>query len=139
MMRAYLITILLLSLLNSCKWNVNSESNTFRVEAEHINRIQEIDGDYHGILPYPGGMGIRTTLILRKDSTYLFKMENLEDRESKMVDEGVYRRQGNIISLTLKGGETKFFEADNGKMHCLNNKRQRVDVSRWSQYTLTRR
>lgn len=56
-----------------------------------------------------------------------------------MVDEGIYSREGDIIIITLKGGEKKYFEADNGKIHCLNNKRQRVDVSRWSQYTLVRR
>jgi hypothetical protein len=138
-MKSPLIILLLLLFFHSCKWNINSESDSFRIKTEQQKIVEEVDGDYHGILPYPGGVGIRTTLILRKDSTFIFRTENLEDRNIKMVDEGVYSREGDIIIITLKGGEKKYFEADNGKIHCLNNKRQRVDVSRWSQYTLVRR
>ncbi|MDP3451695.1 MAG: copper resistance protein NlpE N-terminal domain-containing protein [Bacteroidales bacterium] len=138
-MKSPLIILLLLLFFHSCKWNINSESDSFRIKTEQQKIVEEVDGDYHGILPYPGGVGIRTTLILRKDSTFIFRTENLEDRNIKMVDEGIYSREGDIIIITLKGGEKKYFEADNGKIHCLNNKRQRVDVSRWSQYTLVRR
>lgn len=137
-MRFFISIIFFLLLAQSCKWVQESEYLTpFQPEKE-IRLIENFEGDYYGIMPCMECAGIRTTLVLNRDSTYMLNMDYTDKRSTGVSEKGKFSLSNNIITISYTNGQKRYFLLDEGKVHSLDNNKNRVEGIHSGYYTLIR-
>jgi hypothetical protein len=101
-----------------------------------VKIIEDFEGDYYGILPCTVGAGIRTTLGLRKDSTYTLKMDYIDIKSKGMNEKGRFTLSKNIVTISYKTGENRYYLLEDGKVHSLDKNKNRVEGIYSVYYTL---
>ncbi|MDP3437424.1 MAG: copper resistance protein NlpE [Bacteroidales bacterium] len=135
-MRFFVIISISLLLAQGCKWFQESEFKA-PVELEReIKLIENFEGDYYGILPYTTGAGIRTTLILKKDSTYTLNMDYVDIKSKGVSEQGRFTLSNNIITISYKTGNNRYFLLEDDKVHSLDKNKNRVEGIYSVYYTL---
>lgn len=104
--------------LTSCN-TVKSTANTTEISDSHTAQNSvDYDGIYLGILPCADCEGIKTTIYLNQDNTYVMKQEYLGKSENIIEEKGdfIWAKNANIISLkptNANGQKLKLFVGEN--------------------------
>ncbi len=135
-MRLFVIISISLLFAQGCKWFQESEFKA-PVELEReVKIIENFEGDYYGILPSTAGAGIRTTLILRRDSTYTLNMDYTDIKSKGVSERGRFTLSNNIVTISYSTGNKRFFLLEDGKAHSLDKNKNRVEGIYSVYYTL---
>ena len=134
-----LILILSVSLvLQGCDWMREAGKMPDYPEVREEPRVENFAGEYYGIVQNPGIPGIRTTLILKEDSTYVINMDFVDSRLKSVSESGKFKLEGNIITIKYDNGDAKYYKLENDKIHILDNRKQKIETLNSAYYTLIR-
>ncbi|PKP06950.1 MAG: hypothetical protein CVU10_05165 [Bacteroidetes bacterium HGW-Bacteroidetes-5] len=135
-MRFLIIIIISLMFAQGCRWLQESEFKAPVQMEREIKIIEDFDGDYYGILPSSAVAGIRTTLILRRDSTYTLNMDYTDNKSKGVSEKGRFTLSDNIITISYNTGNKRYFLLEDGKVHSLDKNKNRVEGIYSVYYTL---
>ncbi len=134
-----LILILSVSLvLQGCDWIREAGKMPDYPEVKEEVRVENFAGEYYGIIQNPGIPGIRTTLILKKDSTYIINMDFIDSKIKPVSESGKFTLDGNVITIKYINGDAKYYKLENDKIHILDNRKQKIETLNSAYYTLIR-
>ncbi len=134
-----IISILSFALVvQGCDWMREAGKQPDLSVDKEITTIENFSGVYHGIVQNPGIPGIRTTLTLKDDSTYVMSMDFIDDRVKTLNESGKFTLENNIITIKYQNGESKYYQLDNDKIHILDNRKQRIETLNSAYYTLVK-
>jgi hypothetical protein len=135
-----IITIISFALVvQGCDWMREAGKHPDVSAAKETSLIENFAGEYHGIIQNPGIPGIRTSLILKDDSTYVMNMEFIDHRIKSLSESGKFTLENNIITIKYQNGDSKYYQLDNDKIHILDNRKQRIETLNSAYYTLVKR
>jgi len=137
-MRFFILILSATLVLQGCDWMREAGKNPVYPEVDEEVKVESFAGEYYGIIQNPGIPGIRTTLILKEDSTYVINMDFVDSRIKATSETGKFTIEGNIITIKYNNGESKYYLLDNDKIHILDNRKQRIETLNSAYYTLIR-
>jgi copper homeostasis protein (lipoprotein) len=108
---------------------------------EHAQSGQEFPGIYIGFLPCADCAGIKTTLALNKNGSYIMMTMHAGKSEREYVQKGKYVPGSvpNTITLTSKdGATTHHYLAEGDKLIQLDSQGNRISGKQAERYILTR-
>ncbi len=135
-MRYFTAIILFFLLAQSCKWVQETEYEIPLQPEKEITLIDDFEGDYYGIMPCVECAGIRTTLVLKRDSTYKLNMDYTDKKAMGVSEQGKFSLSNNIITISYADGKKRYFLIEEGKVHSLDNNKNRVEGIYSVYYTL---
>lgn len=137
-MRLFILILSVTLALQGCDWMREAGKNPNYPETKEETKVESFAGEYHGIIQNPGIPGIRTTLILKEDSTYVINMDFVDSKLRSLSESGKFTLEGNIITINYSNGDTKYYQLDNDKIHILDNRKQKIETLNSAYYTLIR-
>ena len=91
--------------------------------------VLDFFGTYKGVLPSASGEGIKTTVTLNEDRTFVLLREYIgREEDAKFVFEGDYTIEfGEIVVLDLGAQGEMFFDLREGSLALLDNQMNRIE------------
>ena len=89
------------------------------IEPAQDNSETSLDwaGIYEGTIPAASCPGIKMTLTLNFDTTYILVSDYIDEKDEVFTDEGTFSFvDGSIIDLDIKNDADKFFKVENGRL-----------------------
>ena len=134
-----LILILSVSLVfQGCDWMREAGKAPDYSNVKEVSRVENFAGEYYGIIQNPGIPGIRTTLVLKEDSTFVMNMDFVDSKLKAVSESGKFTLEGNIITIKYGSGDVKYYLLEEDKLHILDNRKQKIETLNSAYYTLIR-
>jgi uncharacterized lipoprotein NlpE involved in copper resistance len=147
--KIYLFAVLLL--IFSCKNQTNKQkkidTNSIKTETDYNsdnahNSKKSLDyhGTYKGIIPCADCEGIKTTLILDKDNSYIRAIQYLGKETKIASDKGLFtwNKKGSIITITSSFGGTQMYKVGENILYHLDKKGTIITGDLSKNYQLTK-
>lgn len=131
-----ILGIVLIFSLSSCTSQRTSQ-------ALHTGDNSEVSvdwvGTYFGTLPCADCPGIRTSLTLQEDGTYLLEQRYEERGDSTYIDQGNFTWDATGGIITLKGSDNNVqYRVGEGRVFLLDQEGNRIEGALADHYTLTK-
>lgn len=151
-----LIALPIAIVFSSCQNNSNKETaDNSSVETEELSmgddsagqvdmHTSEIsldwEGTYEGTLPCADCPGIKTTLTINEDHTYVMEQEYL-DRDSKHSEKGSFdwNENGSDITITSEDGNKQIFKVGEGRIFFLDQEGKMIEGELADNYVLIKK
>lgn len=134
------LTFLFIALLSSGK-PVFAETETTDEEIHHAQNGIDWPGVYNGFTPCDGCKGVKTTLALNKNNTYMLITQYVGKSEREFVEKGkfVWDDKSSIISITPRDNSTtRHYAVDENTLTQLDNSGNHITGKLADRYILRR-
>lgn len=92
-------------------------------------------GTYKGVLPAADCPGIKTSISINKDKTYVSQTEYIGEK-NKFTEKGKYTIDGNIITLTSSENNISYYKVEEGRIRKLDNNKHIITGTMSDKYIL---
>lgn len=110
-------------------------------DAQHAQTSLDWPGIYNGFTPCADCNGVKTSLALNKNNTYILITQYVGKSPREFVEKGRFaaRDQDNVIVLTpRKSAATKYYEVGEDTLTQLDDNGDRISGAEANRYTLRR-
>ena len=110
-------------------------------DAHHAHGSQDWPGIYNGLLPCDDCYGVKTTLALNKNGSYILITKYAGKSEREYVEKGKFsagEKSGTIVLTPRKGAATRQFSVGDNMMIQLDDKGNRITGKLADRYILRR-
>ena len=141
-MNRYLVLVIFAVVMMSCTGKSNAKKETectasSEQQVEQTGAVQ-VQGVYSGTLPAASSPGIKMTLNLNEDKTFMLTSEYLEEKDGIFTEKGTYVLEDGILTTNADGGTISYFKVETNQLRMLDQDKKEITGELASCYLLTK-